>query len=163
LNEQIDKGFEELEALTEIQLPEDPSKDEFASMNQVLSEIGLRNNRVTHLSVKALNMKREFQKVRDSAKAVLDLRRQELLRTDEEVKAGKNKEEREALADAKLDAEVEAFEKANQDLDDAKALLTACDYVITDMKRQKELAGHKLMIGSQEISLGLGAIQPPRR
>ena len=152
---EIADGFKQLEDLPSVELPEDASDDAFGKINKALADIGRVSDGATAVARSATQKAVELRVKRNALKTVYEVKKAKLLAEDEEVMAGKNAEQRSAMADMKLKAERVAMEKADAVSREADSLLTACDYVLSNAKTQKELAGHKLNISQKEIELGL--------
>lgn len=147
--------IEQLNSLANIVLPEDPTEAGFSKINQALATIQNNNTQATRIIVQAAADRAGLRRVYTAKRYTMDLKRKMLLATDEEVKAGKNAGEREALAEMKMVDEIKEHAVAEQNKIDADAIVAMADHTLAMLKTAKEIAGHMLGVADKEIHLGL--------
>ena len=149
------KTVDELKALCEVRLPDDATQDNFGVFNKAIANTANNTVATTQHAIECLARLAETRKKRSAAQARFDLKKSQLMAEDEDVKAGKNAAEREAIADIKLKKEIVEKEKADAAFRDAEAECTAIEYVLACLKHCKELAGKQLDVVQKEMDLGL--------
>lgn len=151
----VDDVIGELNELTVIELPEDILDDGFAKTNKALAAIQEHTVKAVQLTNVLLGEVATKRKQRNALKLKYDIQKAEVLATDDDVKAGKNAGEREAVADGKVKKERLEYEKAEAAFREVEALVLAAEHTLSALKIAKELAGRQLEVVDKEIQLGL--------
>jgi len=151
------KAVQALGQLTNVKLPDDAAEAGFGTMNKALSQINDGTQRATRIACEAIAEAARLNKDRARAALIMSLREAQLMSEDEEVKAGKSSEARQAMAKRRMEAEVKVYEKADALYQEMRAVVQAAETVLAALKSAKELAGHQLGISQKEIELGMMA------
>ena len=160
--DKVDSVFGQL-AKMEIQLDENPLAFGPRRLNEKISHA---RGMLTDCEGIFLQISHHLQKYRSAHRAAsvaLDLEKKNLFANDPEVRAGRNYNDRDAMASMKLKEEVEFLAGIQSGLDDLETLLTVIKAKRSDLKDIQGRIRDQIKLCQEEIGLGArwGSRLPP--